>query len=265
MRLYLGDCIDVMMEMDKESIDLIITSPPYFNTKMYSQYHSYEKYLDFLRSFCTMSTRVLKSNRILTINLSCVIESREKRSVESNRLPLPFDFVGIAQEQGLKFVEDIIWEKPDGASSRAVKFSHHRRPVAYKPFQVTEYILVFKNGTGLLDTVIRSHSKESINNSLVIGDYDRTNVWKISPTKSPDHPAPFPVSLAEKLIRYYSFVGDTVLDPMMGSGTTGIACSNLNRIFVGIDNNPDYLEVAANRLKSKGRQVICIYNTTDVQ
>lgn len=252
--LRLGNCLDIMLDMIPKSIDLIVTSPPYFNAKLYSQYDSYEAYLDFLREFCQRSVRVLKPNRILAVNLSCVIEARAKRSVESNRLPIPFDFVALAQDEGLKFVDDIIWEKPDGASNRAIKFSHHRRPVAYKPFQVTEYILIFKNGTGLLDGVIRSHDDATINASLVHGEYERTNIWKLSPVRTKGHPASFPMAMAENIIRYYSFRGDTVFDPMMGSGTVGVACLNSGRNFVGIDIDDGYFKLTQNTLDQMNRQ-----------
>jgi DNA modification methylase len=250
MMLYVGDCLRVMRErLAPKSIDLIVTSPPYFNARSYSSYATYADYLEMLDAFLQCAAAVLKPGRILAINLSCVLEPRLSRNYESTRLPIPFDFAPLARERGFKFLDDIIWEKPDGASSRAIKFSHHRRPVAYKTFNVTEYILIFKNGiAGLLDKVIRAHDTETIAASLIGDDYERTNVWKIAPSHSAQHPATFPVTLAEKLIRYYSFVGDVVLDPFMGLGTTGVAAKALNREFIGIDTNPEYVELARVRI-----------------
>jgi len=242
--LYWGDCLDVLASISPKSVDLVFTSPPYYNAREYSQYLSYEEYLDFLRQVLVCLGGILKPNCILAINLSCVIEPRERRSRESKRYPIPFDVVPMAKALGYKFLDDIIWEKPDGASSRAVKFSHHRRPVAYKPFQVTEYVLVFKNGNGLLDGVIRSHSAETIRQSLVSDGYERTNIWRIGPQRVRGHPAPFPLELAEKVVSYYSYVGDIVLDPFMGSGQTGRACSKLSRRFIGIEKSSEYYELA---------------------
>jgi DNA modification methylase len=255
-QLFHGDCLQVMPTLKENSVDLVFTSPPYFNARPYSEYADYDAYLAFLREFFVQARRVLKPNRIFVLNVSCVIVSRTKRSEESTRLPIPFDCVIIAREQGFKFIDDIIWVKPDGASNRAIKFSHHRRPVAYKPFAVTEYLLVFKGDDGgLLDDVIRVHDPMVIESSLVQNGYERTNVWNISPERNNDHPAPFPLSIAEKVVTYYSFTGDTVLDAMMGSGTTGVACQQIGRNFVGIEKDADYFEIAKRRIETERDQL----------
>lgn len=74
-------------------------------------------------------------------------------------------------------------------------------------------------------------------------DYERTNVWKINPATNSKHPAAFPKELAEKVIQYYSFKDDVVMDPFAGSGTVGAAASRLGRRFVLFDNNPEYVEL----------------------
>jgi DNA modification methylase len=145
------------------------------------------------------------------------------------------------------FLDDIIWVKPDGASNRAIKFSHHRRPVAYKTFNVTEYILVFSKPGCLLDKSIRSHSQEIIKKSEVTDGYERTNIWKINPERG-NHPAPFPLELATKAISYYSFCGDTILDMFIGSGTTAIACINTGRNYIGIEKEEKYYRIAEERI-----------------
>lgn len=246
--LHCGDCLEYIQGVEDRSVDLVFTSPPYYNARDYSQFQSYGYYLDFLETFLLRLRNVLKPSRILAINLSCVIESRERRSAESTRHPIPFDIVPIARSVGYKFLDDIIWEKPDGASNRAVKFSHHRRPVAYKPFQITEYILVFKNGNDLLDSVIRSHSEDQINKSLVSDGYERTNIWKMSPERVDGHPAPFPIRLAKNIVSYYSYVDDLVFDPFMGSGTTGVGCVETGRNFVGCEIDPEYFSMAEKRI-----------------
>lgn len=254
--LYHGDCLSVMPTLEENSIDLVFTSPPYFNARKYSSYADYDTYLAFLRETFSRIRRVLKPNRIFAINVSCVIIPRGKKSEESTRLPIPFDCVVIAREQGFKFIDDIIWEKSDGASNRAIKFSHHRRPVAYKTFNITEYILVFKRDDGgLLDYVIRSHDADKIEASLVPDGYERTNIWSISPERVEGHPAPFPRKIAENVVSYYSFVGDTVLDPFVGSGTTGVACAQLDRSFVGIEKDAKYFQMAKQRIETARDQL----------
>ena len=247
-QLHLGDCLEVMRSMPDKSVDAVITSPPYFNAKDYSHWNTYQEYLDFLDSLFNSLPRICENPSILAINLSCVIEPREKRSKESIRFPIPFDAVNLATKNGWKFQDDIVWKKPDGASSRARTFGNHRRPIAYKPFTVTEYILIFKWGDKLLDYAIRKHSKEQIQQSLVPDGYERTNVWEINPETKSEHPAPYPLTLAKKLTEYYSFVGDTILDPFMGSGTTGVACVQTGRNFIGIEIDPTYFAIAEKRI-----------------
>jgi DNA modification methylase len=252
MQLIQGDCLEELPRIEAGSVDLAVTSPPYFNAMAYSQFESYAKYLDFIGEFLTGVKRVLKPCRILALNVSCVIEPREKRSKESTRLPIPFDCMQLARDIGFKFIDDIIWQKPDGAAGgRGRKFAQCRRPVGYKPFTVTEYILVFKNGEGLLDNVIRAHSQDEIRESLVADGYERTNVWRIQPETNSTHPAPYPLELVTKIVKYYSFVGDTVLDPFAGSGTTAIACKNLGRNFIGIEKDEGYFNIAKERIDGR--------------
>ena len=250
-----GDCLELMKTMGNESVDLIITSPPYFNARDYSQYASYDEYLSFLQEVFHESFRVLKGGRMICVNISAVIEPRTRRSAESKRYPIPFHLVGVMERLGYKFLEDIIWVKPSGAAkNRNGGFYRHRQPIAYKPNVVNEYILVFQKPiNGLIDSILRKYANELTEKSLVSGEYDQTNIWYINPETNVKHPAPFPCVLARKLIRYYSFYGDTVLDCFMGSGTTGVACMNTNRNFIGIELNEQYFNIATERLqKFKG-------------
>lgn len=248
--LWLGDCLEEMDGIEDGSIDLIFTSPPYYNAREYASFETYPDYLEFLYQAFVKFERLLKPARLFVLNVSCVIEAREHRNSESVRYPIPFDSVQLAQKAGFKFIDDIIWKKPDGASSRAIKFSHHRRPVAYKPFTVTEYILVFRKASPLLlDDVIRSHTEEQITKSLVTGEYERENVWSIPPCTSKHHPAVFPIELANKVIRYYSYIDDIILDPFFGSGTTLEAAMRNNRRSIGIEKDTHYFNVAQQRLE----------------
>jgi len=194
--------------------------------------------------------RVLKESRMCIVNISPVLIEREKRSEQSYRIPLPFYYVPMMEEIGFEFLEDIIWKKPDGAvPNRNGGFNVHRKPVAYKPNIVTEYILVFKKKAPfLIDKVLR-------NDSLVEGDYERTNVWEINPETNSWHPAPFPGELVGKCIRYYSYENETVLDPFMGSGTTAKVCIRLNRNFIGAEMKVEYFEKTAKELKNEISQL----------
>lgn len=251
-KIIQGDCLYGMETIEDNSIDLVFTSPPYFNARDYSTWDTYEDYLEFLRKVFTSVFRKLKDGRMCVVNISVVIVPRESRNKESTRLPIPFDFVQIMKEIGYKFLEDIIWVKPEGAAkNRNGGFFRHRQPVAYKPNIITEYVFVFqKPMDGLIDKIVRSYKGKVKEDSLVKGDYERTNVWYINPETSIDHPAPFPKELADRVIKYYSFVGDVVYDPFSGSGTTLVSAKSLGRKYIGHELHKEYVDLAEKRLAS---------------
>lgn len=242
-QLLQGDCLEKMKDIPDGSIDLTVTSPPYFNAREYSRYDSVGEYMRQMKSIFSGVFEKTKESRMCVVNISPILVEREKRSKQSYRIPLPFYFVPMMEDVGFEFLEDIIWVKPDGAvPNRNGGFYRHRKPVAYKPNIVTEYILVFKKPAPfLIDKIIK-------NESLVGDDYERTNVWKINPETNSEHPAPFPEKLPKKVISYYSYEGDTIFDPFMGSGTTGVACVNTNRNFIGIEKDGKYFELAKERI-----------------
>lgn len=250
MKLINGDCIEELKHLENNSIDCIITSPPYFNVKEYSHFNSYVEYLEWLQQVFTINYNILKPGKMCCVNISTIIIPRKHRQDESKRIALPFHFVCLMEKIGFKFLEDIQWIKPDGSvPNRNGGFYQHRKPLAYKPNCVNEYVFVFQKPCNcLLDDIIKSYPEKVILNSKVNRDYEKTNIWNINPEPSEHHPAPFPLELPTKLIQYYSYEMDLILDPFMGSGTTGVACRNLNREFIGIELNKQYYDVACNRI-----------------
>jgi DNA modification methylase len=246
-----GDCLNELKEIKDEYIHLTVTSPPYFNAKEYSQWPSYEDYLLFLERVFTEVNRITKSGRMCVVNLSPVIIARESRSCESKRLAIPYHFFTIMEKIGWKYIDDIIWVKPEGASiNRNGGFFQHRKPVAYKPNLITETIFIFqKKSESLIDKVVRSYDENILKKSLVDDGYERSNVWYINPETKSKHPAPYPEELSNKIIKYYSFFGDIILDPFMGSGTTIVSCEKLGRFGIGIEIHKEYIEIAKKRLK----------------
>ena len=155
------------------------------------------------------------------------------------------------EKMGWKYIDDIVWVKPEGAAiNRNGGFYQHRKPVAYKPNIVSEIIFVFqKPADFLIDKVVRSYKDEVLEESLVKEDYERSNVWKINPETASKHLAPYPKELSDKIIKYYSYVGDLVLDPFMGSGTTAISSIDLKRNYIGCEIHQEYVTMAENRIK----------------
>jgi DNA modification methylase len=123
----------------------------------------------------------------------------------------------------------------------------HKKPLAYKPNCVTEYIMVYRKKTSkLIDWNIKQYDSNIIKSSLVPNGYERTNVWKINPSRSKIHPAIFPKELCKKVIQYYSYIGDTILDPFGGIGTVADCSIELNRNFVICEKNENYFDYMKN-------------------
>ena len=242
-KVVCGDSLILLPKLPKDSIDLIVTSPPYFNVKEEWMFDDVDSYLKFLELIFKGCERVLKPSRMCCVNISVSIIPRLSRNTQSQRIPIPFYFVPLMVDIGFEFLEDIIWVKPEGAVfNRNGGFHVNRKPVAYKPNVVTEYIFVFKKKADfLIDKVLRD-------DSLVVGDYERTNVWVMNPETHSEHPVPFPKELPLKCIQYYSYKGDVVLDPFCGSGTTLVVAKESDRNYIGFDHKANFVAMANKRL-----------------
>lgn len=245
-QIFNEDCLETMSRMSDSSIDLVVTSPPYLNAREYSQYDSLEDYMDQMREIFSSVFRVLKESRFLCVNISPIIIPRENRGSESKRIPLPMYLTVALSEIGFQFMEDIVWVKPEGSAFNrgGRSFSLHRRPLTYKPIIVTEYILVFKKPA---PKNIEHYTKEG---SKISKYYERTNVWEMNPETHSKHSAPFPESLPTKLISYYSYEGEIVYDPFLGSGTTAKVAKEMKRKYIGSEINEEYFTITQKRLES---------------
>lgn len=248
-KVILGDSIHVLEDFPPDTAQLIVTSPPYYNAKTeYSEYVDYQEYLDFLRKVFIRCHHVLSEGRFIVINVSPVLIKRTSRNTSSKRIPIPFDIHRILDNIGFDFIDDIIWEKPESAGwniGRGRRFKADRQPLQYKPVTVTEYVLVYRKRTDkLIDWNIRNHYNHAlVEESKINGDYDVTNIWRIPPGTNKHHPAVFPDELMRKIIRYYSFKEDMILDPFGGSGTVGRVAYEMGRRFLLIDKEPSYYEL----------------------
>lgn len=263
-----GDAVQILQDFPEESIDLVFTSPPYYNARPeYEDYISYETYLLKMRQVIRACHRVLNEGRFFVMNISPVLVRRTSRNESSKRIAVPFDIHSVFVEEGFDFIDDIIWVKPEGAgwaTGRGRRFAADRNPLQYKPVPVTEYVLVYRKHTKrLIDWNIRAHpDQELVRASKIADGYETTNIWEITPTFDTEHPAIFPEELAAKVITYYSFVDDVVLDPFAGTGTVGLAATKLKRRFVLVDKEPKYVDVMRNRAKNwlgkEAADVLCI-------
>ncbi|MBI5714629.1 MAG: HEAT repeat domain-containing protein [Chloroflexi bacterium] len=251
--LVQGDVREIIKCIPDDSVHLTFTSPPYYNARDYTIYHSYEDYLDFLSQIFTEVHRITKEGRFFILNTSPVIIPRMSRKHSSNRYLIPFDIHPRLTEMGWEFIEDIVWKKPDpSARNRNGGFFQHRKPLAYKANSVVEYVLVYRKKTDkLIDWNLDQYPSEIVNKSKVAGDYEKTNVWKIAPANDKVHPAIFPRELANRVIQLYSLQGDLIFDPFAGSATVGYAAVALQRYFLLAENEPTYIKRAESLLRDQ--------------
>jgi len=248
-----ADTIETMKFLEDESIHLTFTSPPYYNARDYSIYPSYKAYLEFLADVFREVHRITKEGRFLLVNTSPIIIPRISRAHSSKRYPIPFDIHPHLMDMGWEFIDDIIWLKPEASvKNRIGGFMQHRKPLAYKPNTVTEYLMVYRKNTDkLLDWNIREYDEQKVIESKVSDGYETTNVWKIDPCFDKVHSAVFPAELCKRVIQYYSFKGDLVFDPFGGSGKMGKTAKSLGRYFFMTEKDETYFEYMKTREKNE--------------
>ncbi|MBI5046977.1 site-specific DNA-methyltransferase [Candidatus Micrarchaeota archaeon] len=217
---------------------------PYFNVKNYGtdnigSINEYETYLRAMRQVFSECYRVLEEGRYICVNISDIISGESK-------YPIPYHFVGILQRAGFQYREDIIWKKPSGLGS-AKRFGtliQNPYPMYYYPNNIYEHILVFRKEKFDYNSVDKEKKLASKIDIDYAKKYWNTDIWEMVPeTRINSHPAMFPKKLPEALIQLYSFKGETILDPFLGSGTTIKAARTLDRNSIGYEINEEYLEI----------------------
>lgn len=253
-----GDVQEIIKYVPDESIHLTFTSPPYYNARDYSIYQSYDEYLRFLEGVFKEVHRVTKEGRFFILNTSPIIIPRISRQHASKRYPIPYDIHPLLVKMGWEFIDDIVWVKPEASvKNRNAGFLQHRKPLAYKPNAVTEMVMVYRKKTDkLIDWNIRQYSSDKVKKSKVMESYETTNVWRIDPTFDKIHTAVFPLELCNRVIKFYSFVGDLIFDPFAGSGTLGRSALNLNRYFFLTEKENKYI----NRIKEELNKAANLFN-----
>ena len=228
-----------MREIPDNSLHLMVTSPPYNVTKEYDADLSLDEYLQLLRSVFTETYRALVDGGRACVNVANL----------GRRPYLPLsDFISrIMLEIGFQMRGEIIWNKGAGAGISMAwgSWQSASNPVLR---DVHEYILVFSKGSFSRK---RPDGKENTITREQFMEWTKS-VWTINTESAQKvgHPAPFPVELPYRLIQLYTFQGDVVLDPFMGSGTTAIAALKAERKYVGYENNPEYVKLAMERIAS---------------
>ena len=256
-RLINGDARDLSF-LDDESVHLVVTSPPYWNLKRYNEnpdqmghIQDYETFLRELEKVWRHVFRVLVpgGRLVCVVGDVCVARRDFGRHLV---LPLHSDICLICRRIGFDNLNPIIWHKTANASYEVANGSKFLgKP--YEPNAIIkndmEFILMQRKPGGYRKPSNAQRDASRISKD----DFDRwfQQIWNIPGASTKQHPAPFPLELADRLVRMFSFVGDTVLDPFCGSGTTMIAALRAGRNSIGVDIDPEYCRMATRYLKTQ--------------
>jgi DNA modification methylase len=259
--LHLGDARDLSIA-DDESVELVVTSPPYFDIKDYENGTGGEDQLGDIEDYEQFNEEIDKVwkqcyEKLVPGGRMCIVVGdvlRSRSDYDRHRvLPLHATIQEHCTNVGFDNLAPIIWYKIGNASLEAGGNARFLgKP--YEPGAVIkndiEYILLFRKPGSY-----RSPSTAERILSLIEADRHQKmfrQLWDdIKGQPQTDHPAPFPAELAERLIRMFSFVGDTVLDPFAGSGSTAVGASRCGRNSVSVELEEEYFEVAKKRIEKE--------------
>ncbi len=256
-RLIHGDARDLSF-LDDESIHLVVTSPPYWNLKRYNEnpdqlghVNDYEVFLGELEKIWREVFRVIVpgGRLICVVGDVCVSRRRFGRHLV---FPLHADICVLCRKIGFDNLNPIIWHKIANANFEVENGSKFLgKP--YEPNAIIkndmEFILMQRKPGGYRKPTEEQRKFSKIDKKD-FGTWFQ-QIWNITGASTRNHPAPFPLELASRLVRMFSFYGDTVLDPFCGTGTTMIASLRYGRNSIGIDIDTEYCRMAARRLKKE--------------
>ena len=224
------------------SIDLIVTSPPYNVDIEYEGYRDdvpYEKYLEFTEKWLRIAYELLKPDGRMCLNIPL---DKSKGRTRKGFQSVYVDVVTIAKKVGFNYFSTIIWNEGNISKRTAWgSFASASAPYVIAPVEVI--VLLYKHSWKKLKKGISDISPEEFKQwTLGLWTFPGEN------PKNVGHPAPFPIELPWRCIKLFSYIGDIVLDPFVGSGTTLIAAYMLRRRAIGIDISRKYCEIARERL-----------------
>jgi len=255
-RVVFGDC-RVMKEIPNESIELTITSPPYYNAPFdYPDLFSdYNEFLVLIRDLSLDLYRVIAPGRI-----ACFVT--DDMLVKGQKYPVVADVTRLMLQAGFRYRDRIVWVKPKGyvrISRRSGVVVQHPYPMYYYPDNIQESILIFQKGRFDYSYVRELPSKTLEKSKISLHDYNdhewHLTVWNIT-NVLPLGPrlekgiAAFPEEIPKRLIKLFSFHGETVLDPFLGSGTTMKVAQELGRNSWGYEIDRGLKRVIKRKLEN---------------
>jgi DNA modification methylase len=265
--LYASDARH-MEGVDSNSIALVVTSPPYFAGKQYEESlgvdgvpATYFEYLQLLRAVFAECKRVLEPGGRIAVNVAN-LGRRPYRSLSG-------DVTEILQDLGLLLRGEVIWWKGRAAGGSCA-WGTFQRPANPVLRDVTERIVIASKGR--FDRALSPSTRldEGLPSTATISRDEfmeaTTDLWEIAPESATKvgHPAPFPVELPGRLIELYTYEGDVVLDPFMGSGSAAIAALRARRHYVGFDTDQGYVAAAEQRIAQERERLETQGNLTSI-
>ncbi len=240
-RIIFGDCQN-MSEIPDESVQLMVTSPPYYNAPFdYPDlFDNYDEFLELMTEFSRELYRVLAPGRIASFVADDML-------VNGERFPVVADITRIMRDRGFRYRDKIIWRKPEGyirISRRSGVVLQHPYPMYFYPDNIQESILIFQKGKFDYKYVRELDPKTKQDSRIDISEYQANKwyltVWDITnvlPVKGriEEGVAAFPDEIPKRLIKMFTFTGETVLDPFLGSGTTAKVAKALGRNSFGYE------------------------------
>lgn len=307
--LIFGDSLKVLKTFPDNSIHLVVTSPPYFNAREYSQWPTLNDYLNDMKNIFKELFRVLDNHRIFVLNVGDVNCLMGTQPWSKQRTPLGALFTNICREIGFEYVDNYLWDKGEPQSYRHMNGSNNF-PFYQYPINSYEHILIFHKH--VLDKTrmpcpecgtpkVQNNSQSEINvqswecnnekcshrspgnrgkrysaRSIMMNygkreenkiDEELIKKWrkdivKFSPVmkigrgglNKLGHTAPFPEDIPEMAIKFYTYKGDTVLDPFAGSFTTSLVAMKTGRNSIGIDLKKEFIKLGKERLLKANNQ-----------
>jgi DNA modification methylase len=258
-RLHLGDARHLDW-VQTESVHLVVTSPPYWTLKEYNDHpdqlgaiEDYERFQDELDKVWRHCFRALSPGGRLVCVVGDVCIARRKNKGRHLVVPLHADISVRARRIGFDYLTPIFWHKIANMKLEVENGSSFLG----KPFEPNaiikndvEYILMFRKPGGYRKPTLEQRASSKLSkqeHSL----WFRSAWTDIRGAPTRDHPAPFPVELAYRLVRMFSFAGDSVLDPFLGTGSTSVAAARANRHSIGNEIDPHYLDMARSHIAAE--------------
>lgn len=254
-KIYNINCLKGIEQLEDNFVDLIITSPPYYNLREYSHWNTYENYIQSLDMWFSSLYRILKPGGHICWNIQENIPEPNKKG--RHYYPLLADTIKIGIDKSLEWEKNIVWNKQNATQVLFGSFPYPPTPIF---MDMVEYIIIFRK---LGKLTFSKEQKEKCKLSKDEWFKITRNVWDISPesSKKIGHPAPFPIEIPHRLIKVMSVKDSVVLDPFMGSGTTAIACLKNDRInYIGFEQNKEYFDLSNNRIQKYTRKNYDIFS-----